>query len=413
MRATWRRRYAFSAVTAVTVLVAALASCTSPGGDTSDDVPSMSDLIQPIRKTSALHWKGTWRAGIGKLDPDTLQPDDADVTADLRALGHGEVFGTITVSGAGAQVLQLDEKHQFIKAGADFWRRMNQSLIPITDLAGQWVAQEDDPQDFGLDLNRLVPAQLATRLSAYTPPSPIPSDPLDDPHSSSTTPDWRAAPSDSPAPRPRPAGVPGDALRFDMDGGVSGLEGEPDGSYWFTARAPHHLLGYSGDGWASDAQLTVTQAGAKDAYADLAAALRSIPATVTTNSIHDGLDVTLPEEVTPCARGACLPVRVPVRVRNDSSTHTIGEKITVTLYGTGDFTSPDAIKDPVGDCSFTVPPLKPGTSLTRMCTFNDQRITRILDGHPYVFFRVDAAGITTKATGPSEAKELAQRLPEQ
>jgi hypothetical protein len=418
-RARTALRRAASAAAAVAALATAAAGCSSSGGDGSGGGLRMSELTRQLRAAPVLRWKGSWPAAVGKLGPGLEAPPTRTVTADLRALGNGDVFGTVSIGGAPAQVLQVGGEHQFVKAGADYWRVMAQNDIPLAGLAGRWVAQKDDPQDFGLDLRRLVPSQVALDLSAYRPPAPSPGAPSYDP-AGTASPEWSAAPSDGPARHTPPGGVPRDAVRFDTTGLVREPEGEPGDSYWFTARAPHRLVGYFGGGLLTraapgeEARLTVAQGGkqeAEDAYADLAARLRSIPRTVTVAGTRNGLDITLPEKVTPCAPWACLPVRVGVRLHNGTAGHTIGERVTVTLYGTGRVMPPEWIRDPVGTCSFAVEPLAPGESFSRTCSFDDQRIARLLREHRYVWFRVDGYGVHTRVTGPSEAEELARRLP--
>ncbi|MEU6798123.1 hypothetical protein ABZ907_41035 [Nonomuraea wenchangensis] len=404
-------------VLAWVALAAGCSSSQQPQASPTAGPPALkaSDLAASVRATPLLHWTGSWEAPIkGPTSGDPF-PADTRFTADLRALGNGDVFGTVTIDGATADVLVLDGKTQFVKAGADYWRALPPVPAPERLVAGRWVAEQDHLL-YGLDLPRLTPQRVAEDLAGIATPAttgtaapPMPVVPAD-----------QDQPTRPPVAYPPPDGVPAGAPRLDLVRMHPSAAGAVrNGMYWFSPDAPHRLIGYSGIDLltASDpsrnatARLTVragTAEEAKDAYADLAARLRSVPRTVAVNA-----NVRLEEKwskVTPCAPGVCGPVAVGVRLRNEHDHLTISEKITVTLYGSGSFV-PEQIKDKVGTCQITAERIAPGTSTRKLCTVDDPRILRMQAKEKYVWFRAETSTTLTEVTRPSGAEKLARALP--
>ncbi|WP_155126811.1 hypothetical protein [[Actinomadura] parvosata] len=395
--------------------LALAAGCTSAQPPPERPALKAADLAAPVRAAPLLHWTGSWRGPIESFDPVKRPAPDNRVEADLRAMGNGAVFGTVTIDGATATVLRLDDKTQFVKADARYWRLVGHAALPLRDFAGQWVAEWNHLL-YGLDLARLSPQRVAADLAEIETPAatgtaapPMPA-----------VPTWVAPPTDRPVAYPPPDGVPAGAPHLDLTRlDTSSTDAVRNGTYWFSPEAPHRLLGYSGVelltnlGLAPEAaaRLTVrtgTAQEAADAYADLAARLRGIPRTVTVNTTAL-LDQEV-SQITPCAPGVCGPVAVGLRLTNDSEKLTIGERIDVTLYG-GDFWMPDRITDKVGTCRVSVGRLAPGKSVRKVCVVEDPRIQRMQREDKHVWFRAETSATLTSVTTPSRAEQRARELP--
>ncbi|TDV40386.1 hypothetical protein [Actinophytocola oryzae] len=71
-----------------------------------------SAALESFAESAAVRYQGTLKAS-----------DGADLTVDVTATSSGEVFGTITVQGLGANVVVLD-KTLFLKGAPEFWAAM-------------------------------------------------------------------------------------------------------------------------------------------------------------------------------------------------------------------------------------------------------------------------------------------------
>lgn len=367
------------------------------------------DLAANVAALPVVRWQGSWRAPV----QDAAK--ERQVTADVRALGNGHVFGNVTIDGVPATVLVAGEEKMFVKAAAGYWRKVSHINVPERDLAGHWVLQPD-PLMYGLDLLRLTPKRMSEDLAGSaaepvtgTAPPALPPLP------------WgRPTPTARPVAYPPPSGVPNTAVRTDVvHVDPPGPGSVRNGAYWFTAQAPHRLAGYSGGDLLTAlvpaenaaARLTATPGGeqeAKDAYAALAAELRGVPKTVP---VDDPTHLAgEPSKVPPCVRPACGPVTVGVRVRNAVGDRTRSEQITVTLYAGGNPLA-ERLMDEVGSCAFAVRRLKPGKSQLRTCTIDDPRIQKVRREERVVYFHARSAGRLVEVRGPSGAAKLAAALP--
>ncbi|MCL3995500.1 hypothetical protein [Streptomyces lavenduligriseus] len=118
-----------------------------------------------------LHWNGSW------------QLSGVTVTADLRAMGTGDVFGMLRADGGTAQVLLIGDEHTYIKADRATGRANGASAEEAAAFGTRWVDDRgtSDPAEasaegppvtgeiLGLDLAWLAPRTLGNRLSDYSP----------------------------------------------------------------------------------------------------------------------------------------------------------------------------------------------------------------------------------------------------
>ncbi|WP_331747866.1 hypothetical protein [Streptomyces chartreusis] len=278
-----------SALLIVGVLL--LSACSGQSADAGSDRPPTSSLKEvgaAVEQAKVLHWSGSWRHDdwFPEGSPGTLA--SADVTADLRAMGSGDVFGTLAADGHEAQVMSVAGAALFVKAD-----RVMLQMMGIEDPkahVGRWIEVRGlagTREVLGLKLAWLAPSSLGTALASTADgtggaeggTSPVPS--------------ATAVPSSAAERFPRPARVPADAAPI----AVVGDENTGAGTYWVEAGAPHRLLGYSGLDVRQDsdskpyrdmfdmaaAKLAVRResaATARGTYAAMRSVIRSLPSVV-------------------------------------------------------------------------------------------------------------------------------------
>ncbi|WP_143674220.1 hypothetical protein [Streptomyces caniscabiei] len=334
-----------------------------------------------VARAPMLRWRGSW--GVSGVT----------VTADLRAMDTGDVFGTLQADGRTAEVILIGDEYTYIKADREMWRANGVSAKEAAAYGGRWVDDRgtSEPAEaaskgrpitgeiLGLDLAWLTPGTLGQRISNYSP--------SDASATATPRPAWSAAPSTSAA-TDRPDEVPSTARRFDMpDGEVPGKRSK--GTYWVSADSPHRLVAYSGFEAVSTSRITATEpavltvefesrANARAAYADLISTVETLPSTLPARTAvtENSFDLDSDFECGP----ACATGVVSVTGENRTQDLTI-RGATVEVVVTARETSLTEVfpEESVASCTVTLPRSKPGKNVQASCSVSDPRLTAAVE----------------------------------
>ncbi|MEV3874178.1 hypothetical protein [Streptomyces sp. NPDC049906] len=421
-RARSRGARAYGPLSLAAVLL--LPACSGPGADDdrSPARPSLAAVGAVVAGAAALDWSGSWRQYHRNPDGTTADDPWSTVTAELRSLGNGDVFGTMSANGRTAQVMLVSGTTLFTKADRAMLHTMGVEN-PGAD-AGRWreVRRPDGSHEvLGLRLDRLAPAALGAALAPSkasgtgkdtTGPSPMPS---------SAAGRFR-----------RPAGVPTDAVAVPVrgDGTTRG------GTYWLSADSPHRLLGYSGLGFRHDSQagphetmsdaaaaaLTVRAedtASARAGYAGMRSALRALPATVPVSTTPTGAQLS---ETTDEECGVrCHTVVVAVALTNRMPKESVTASYRLALTGAkrmdgGRLLLDNLVHEELGSCTVRLPAARPGATVRGACTVSGAALRKAVDaaldrhGFLHLDFKTEATRRIDRITGPSRAEDLLEGL---
>ncbi|MFD7710816.1 hypothetical protein ACFV6E_40855 [Streptomyces sp. NPDC059785] len=185
-----------------------------------------------VERAKVLHWSGSWRHDDWIPEGSQGATASTDVTADLRAMSSGDVFGTLTADGHDAQIMSVAGAALFVKADRVMLHMMG--VEEPKAHAGRWVELRRPAgarEVLGLKPAWLAPSPLGSALASAA-------EGAGGTTGGSTTP----VPSLDAKRFPRPARVPADAAPV----AAIGNENTGAGICWVAAGAPHRPLGYSG-----------------------------------------------------------------------------------------------------------------------------------------------------------------------
>ncbi|MFH8561411.1 hypothetical protein [Streptomyces sp. NPDC017988] len=408
-----------------------LLSCSGQSPDTGSDRPPVSSLKKvgaAVERARVLHWSASWRHDDRFPERSSPgAPASTGVTADLRAMGSGDVFGTVTADGHEAQVVSVAGAALFAKAD-----RVMLHMLGVEEAkahAGRWVEIRRPARTrdvLGLKLDWLAPSPLGTALTSAahgngsakggTPPVP------------SAT----AAPSSAAERFPRPDGVPADAAPV----AVAGDEHTGAGTYWVAAGAPHRLLGYSGLDARHDSdaesyeymldtaavELSVRKesaATARDTYAAMRSAIRSLPSVVPISA--EPTDEEVSHTVDEACRALCHTATVTLSLTNRMPRESVAARyaldLTAVMHKDEDgYRLGDPLYRDVGSCTVRLPTAKPGATVRRGCTIGGAELRKAVEaagewhGFVQLTLQTKATRQVDGITGPSRSKDLLKKL---
>ncbi|MGW1603001.1 hypothetical protein, partial [Streptomyces eurythermus] len=148
--------------------------CSAASTDSAETPLTITRAATDVTRAPMLHWNGSW------------QLSGVTVTADLRAMGTGDVFGMLRADGGTAQVLLIGDEHTYIKADRAPWRANGASAEEAAAFGTRWVDDRgtSDPAEasaegppitgeiLSLDLAWLARAPWATGCPTTHPPTP-------------------------------------------------------------------------------------------------------------------------------------------------------------------------------------------------------------------------------------------------
>lgn len=394
-----------------------LASCSGGSSDDGSHGPSARSLKKigaVVERAKVLHWSGSWRQD--NWDPGA---PPMDVTADLRVMGRGDVFGTMTADGRDAQVMLVSGTRLFAKADRVTLEAMGAGNPEAQ--AGRWTEMREPDKTralLGLRLDWLAPSVLGSKLA-----SSAVNGTGQDADGGSASPD--------PELFPRPSGVAADAAPV----AITGDESTGAGTYWVSAGAPHRLLGYSGLDVRHDrdvdsftmmshslvARLSVRSEGApaaRGAYAAMRSAIRSLPPTVPVSitPTHEQVSESTDEECGVLCHTVTVSVTLTNRLPQESVTAHYDLNLTAANRMDGDHLrlSPYVYED-LGSCAVRLPAARPGATVRGACTVDGAALRKAVgeatDEHGFMYLDFETE-VTPwiDITGPSHTEDLLKRL---
>ncbi|MFJ8620091.1 hypothetical protein ACIRD4_30185 [Streptomyces clavifer] len=401
-----------------------LLSCSGQSRDASSDRPptlSLKKVGAAVEQARVLHWSGSWLHDDWFPEGSPGAPALTHVTADLRAMGSGDVFGTVTADDHEAQVVSVAGAASFVKAD-----RVMLQMMGVEDPkahAGRWTEirrSAGTREVLGLKLAWLAPSPLRTALASAADgtggakggTSPVPS---------------------ATAERfPRPAGVPADAAPV----AVVGNENTGAGTYWVAAGAPHQLLGYSGLDVRQDsddepyedmfdtktAELSVrmeSAATARGTYAAMRSAIRSLPSVVPISAEPTDEEVsdTVDEACGPLCHTATVTVSLTNRMPHESVTARYALDLTAVMHkDENGYRVGNPLYKDIGSCTVRLPTAKPGDTVRGACTIGGPELRKAVEaaddrnGFVLMTFQTEATRQLDSITGHSHSKDLLKKL---
>ncbi|MFF5157939.1 hypothetical protein ACFY3N_17085 [Streptomyces sp. NPDC000348] len=400
-----------------------LLSCSGQGPDAGSDRPPTSSLKKvgaAVEQAKVLRWKGSWHYDGWLPAGSPGAPASNEVTADLRAMGSGDVFGTLSADGHDVQIMSLAGAALFVKADRVMLQMMG--VEEPKAHAGRWIelrGSADTREVLGLKPARLAPSPLASSLVSAAKATGA---------AKESTP-----PAPSPAARrfPRPAGVPADAAPV----AVVGNANTRSGVYWVTAAAPHRLLGYSGldvmhdsDGQPHESMFdtvaklsvrTENAATARGTYTDMRSVIRSLPSVVPISAepTEEEVSDTVDEECGVLCHTATVTVSLTNRMPHESVTARYTLELTAVMHKDEEgYRIGDPLYRDIGSCTVRLPTAKPGATVQGACTVGGPKLRKAVEtagtvhGFVQMTFQTEATRQVDGITGPSRSKDLLQKL---
>ncbi|MFF9675785.1 hypothetical protein ACF1GS_29430 [Streptomyces eurythermus] len=402
--------------------VVLLAACSGPSPDDAHDshgpsAPSLKSLGTAVKQTKVLHWSGSWRLYHRDEYGGLTDESSTVVTADLRAMGDGDVFGTLTADGVHTQVMLISGLALFVKDDRAKHRAVGDKN-PRSP-AGRWM-KINRPNSFsdvlGLKLSWLSPSSLGSLLASST---------ADGTGEATGT----SLPARSSVARrfPRPPGVPADAVPVTF----AGDDGTGPGVYWVSSGAPLRLLGYSGldvryDSHAEPYERLPDSAAAKlsarmenasaarTTYAALRTAVRSLPSTVPVSDILSEKAVSVSTSDAQCGP-LCHTATVAVTLTNDMPQESVTALYEVRLTAREPFGRSLDEMD-LGSCTVRLPTARPGATVRGACTVSGAELRKAVDeatdehGFVHLWFATRASRLDSDITGPSHSEDVLKRV---
>ena len=399
-----------------------LLSCSGQSPDAGSGPPPTSSLKKvgaAVEQAKVLHWSGSWQYDDW-FPEGSAALTSTHVTADLRAMGNGDAFGTVTADDHKAQVVSVAGAAMFVKADRVMLQMMG--VEEPKAHVGRWTEirrSAGTRQVLGLNLDWLAPSPLASSLASAAKAT------------GGAKGGTSSVPSSAAERFPRPDRVPAGAAPV----AVVGNESTKSGMYWVTASEPHQLVGYSGldalhdsdgqpdeSGFDPVAKLSVrteNAATARGTYEAMHTAIRSLPSVVPISAELAPKEVS--ETVDEECGVLCQTVTVTVSLTNRMPYESVAARYALALeallhkdqdgYRLGNPRSVD-----IGSCTVRLPTAKPGTTVRAACTMGGPALRKAVqvasDQHGFVqmTLQTDATREVTRITGPSNSTDLLQKL---
>ncbi|MCZ4604968.1 hypothetical protein O3S80_14700 [Streptomyces sp. Lzd4kr] len=401
-----------------------LLSCSGQSPDAGSDRPPRSSLKKvgaAVERAKVLHWSGSWRYDDWYPEGSPGATASADVSADLRAMGSGDVFGTLTADGHDAQIMSIAGAALFVKADRVILQMMG--VEEPKAHAGRWIEYRRPAgtrEVLGLKLDWLAPSSLGSALASAAKGTGA---------ANGTTP---PVPSSTAERFARPARVPADAAPV----AVVADENTGAGTYWVTAGPPHRLLGYSGLDVRQDSDdepyesmfdtavvklsvRTESAATARDTYAAMRSTIRSLPSVLPLSAEPSDEEVsdTVDEECGVLCHTATVTVSLTNRMPHEWVTARYALDLTAVMHKDEDgYRLGDPLYKDIGSCTVQLPTAKPGATVQGACTMGGPELREAVeaasDRHGFVqlTFQTEATRQVDGLTGPSHSKDLLHRL---